>query len=465
MDARQDTYLPNEILTLIFSSLCKLDLKSVRLVSQLYSAVAIPHLFDRVYISPREKDIEVFCAIVENSRYRNAVKELVFDGSYLDYELDQEQYLSDLRGDIHAYCDSGSDRDGLEPHVTELLDGMESRGKLLDNKLVMEGYDAYHKAAKVQRALTISGEFLTSMRLGMQQLNRLESVVVSDMCWSDRCYKVDPVTLTSFRNFQSPFARSWHLLYLAPTVGDPSGEDYYKYQSYISVVQALSMAKRSIQKMQIISSCSDPDGRDFHTLLEADFGPFIRPSLSFMRDLKVLHLSIRPRTYDDTYRKIEEEDLVSLITAADRLEDLNISYDRPWNGLNFAPNPVFTFRAVFPDAQPVWPNLKSLSLFGFEIKDTEILWALQACSLHHLTLNYITLLTGTWLNVLDRMWECLKPSIRTVKMSLPKMGSANRVYFPSLKAKDLKYLVFDGKDPRSLGKDDRDRFFRSFSSA
>ena len=53
-------YLPAEVLTLIFVNSEKKDLKAVRLVCRQWSSLAIPQLFDRIFIWGRPKDLEVF---------------------------------------------------------------------------------------------------------------------------------------------------------------------------------------------------------------------------------------------------------------------------------------------------------------------------------------------------------------------------------------------------------------------
>lgn len=53
-------YLPIEIRAIIVQFLDKKDLKQLRLVSNDWSFLATTPLFDRVFVSPHKKDLEIF---------------------------------------------------------------------------------------------------------------------------------------------------------------------------------------------------------------------------------------------------------------------------------------------------------------------------------------------------------------------------------------------------------------------
>jgi len=55
--------VPNEIVSGILRYSTKLDMKNARLVSKSWCESATKYLFDTIYISPREKDIEIFLNI------------------------------------------------------------------------------------------------------------------------------------------------------------------------------------------------------------------------------------------------------------------------------------------------------------------------------------------------------------------------------------------------------------------
>ena len=89
--------LPAEILLNILGCLVKSDIKSVRLVSKECNRQSSGFLFDRIYFSPQYQNLEVFRAICQNPVYRNTVKELVYDATWFNPEMDKPTYEYVLR--------------------------------------------------------------------------------------------------------------------------------------------------------------------------------------------------------------------------------------------------------------------------------------------------------------------------------------------------------------------------------
>lgn len=73
--------LPLEVLEMITSNLDNADLKNLRLTSTLGFAIRL-HI-KRVYLSANPLNIKVLKAIADNDLYRNDVRELIWDDSYL----------------------------------------------------------------------------------------------------------------------------------------------------------------------------------------------------------------------------------------------------------------------------------------------------------------------------------------------------------------------------------------------
>ncbi|MCJ1299614.1 hypothetical protein MMC08_002406 [Hypocenomyce scalaris] len=71
----------------------KPDLKVTRLFCRLRSSLVIRWLFNRVYISPRTQDLPLFNEITSDQRLNGPVKELLYDASYFDPDLDKFIYL------------------------------------------------------------------------------------------------------------------------------------------------------------------------------------------------------------------------------------------------------------------------------------------------------------------------------------------------------------------------------------
>ena len=78
--------LPNGILLAVTQFLEKSDLKSLRLVTMQSSFCAAVPLFDRVYISQAQEDLEIFKAISNRSIHSKSVREIIYDCSELSSE-------------------------------------------------------------------------------------------------------------------------------------------------------------------------------------------------------------------------------------------------------------------------------------------------------------------------------------------------------------------------------------------
>ena len=73
--------VPNEVFAFIFAKLGRRDLKATRLVCRLWSTLAITNLFERIYISCKHKDLEVFGHVSSHDLFRKTVKTIVYDAS------------------------------------------------------------------------------------------------------------------------------------------------------------------------------------------------------------------------------------------------------------------------------------------------------------------------------------------------------------------------------------------------
>lgn len=94
-------YLPAEIKSLVADFLIKSDLKNVRLVSRDWSAPATPSLFDRVFVSPYDKDLQIFANITHDPILASSIKELICDTSTIP-ELSYEEYFYQLRREVSS---------------------------------------------------------------------------------------------------------------------------------------------------------------------------------------------------------------------------------------------------------------------------------------------------------------------------------------------------------------------------
>lgn len=79
------TALPNEIWSEVLSYLCKKYLKLLRLVGdRLLSSLASPQLFRTAYIAARRGVLDIFLKVTTHETIRHYIREVIFDGSWLN---------------------------------------------------------------------------------------------------------------------------------------------------------------------------------------------------------------------------------------------------------------------------------------------------------------------------------------------------------------------------------------------
>lgn len=76
--------LPNEITREILSGLEKMDLKRTRLTCKRLASIGGQILVVNLYLSPREKDMQVFDAITQHPDLKKSVKNIIFDTAYFE---------------------------------------------------------------------------------------------------------------------------------------------------------------------------------------------------------------------------------------------------------------------------------------------------------------------------------------------------------------------------------------------
>ena len=170
---------------MIFTNLEPRDLKSVRLVCQLWSTVGIAKLFECIYISYRLKDLDVFRQISSHPLYRKAVKRLYLDASVTSTaatreiwrysnKLNKQSLNIALSSSVLARPPSGpgsSLSNFLKvralmkiTHQTDfrhysLFSHNVAEGDLAQLDEIVKGFNAYKVLAKEERSIRESGRF------------------------------------------------------------------------------------------------------------------------------------------------------------------------------------------------------------------------------------------------------------------------------------------------------------------
>ena len=248
--------VPNEILTGIFTNLGPRDLKSVRLVCQLWSTLGIAKLFESIYISYRLKDLDVFRQISTHPLCQNAVKRLYLDPSVTSTEVAMEiscysnklnrQLLEiALSSELLARSSSGPDSpisNFIEVRavmrLTHQIDFRKypifphnaAEEDLAQLDEIIKGFDAYKALAKEEQSVKETGQFRETLTWGLRLLPNLAEV-----------------RLSGRQDYRGPFRRSWPLTYLFPgdEEADPRAVRMF-HSSHAALVRALSTSERRI---------------------------------------------------------------------------------------------------------------------------------------------------------------------------------------------------------------------------
>ena len=272
----------------IFQFLPKKDLKNVRLTCSQLSGPATEPLFDRIYVSNRQKDLEVLEAWTADEGLRRHIKQIIFDVSSLnphlppfEYGIELWQYYENLVSNNYEGCDQPiknifkwvrygkalekgqtgpiwSRREGRLNGATDTLNG------LLEFPLVQASYVEYLQQARFETATRNNGEAFRRLQQTVTDLPKLRCVSLSHerqtlpfVFQSDQLTenKLQRLSLDSCASkigldVGSPFVRSWNCMYLPLYYGQHSGLTLDAYRMTIQrerirVPEAVRMAYRS----------------------------------------------------------------------------------------------------------------------------------------------------------------------------------------------------------------------------
>ena len=260
--------LPAELLYEIFMYLNKSDLKEVGLVCSSWADLSANFLFDRVFLTPRGKDVEVFQAWSRSKRCSRATKELIIQATFLDRTLSFDGYVKVLLrwlkrqeyvkssewfiDGLHR-CDheaaemihlvihdfdwegKGSAKDAVkrgyahlclfclnqsitgEPRFVPSDSESSATTQFLKYAKVRDGYSAYSQAASQQHEILYSGQLLAHLVQGLKRLPNVISVsFLEDIHGKRQTPRFDIGTLKPIKINVPPFERVWHPLYLEP---------------------------------------------------------------------------------------------------------------------------------------------------------------------------------------------------------------------------------------------------------
>ncbi|KAL8720926.1 MAG: hypothetical protein Q9225_002282 [Loekoesia sp. 1 TL-2023] len=173
--------LPNELILLALGNLSTKDLKSTRLVCKRWAPLGLELLnIDTVYLSPREKNMEVFDGITQHPIISKSIKHLVYDSAQF-IKLPLRQYYAALGNQFEAVIKHRNN-----PVVQNQFEGYTDYDELpywvrmhrvMGEQRVEDGLRHYWNLAQEQNNL-FSNLWFARARQGLEAIGTLEAVTV-----------------------------------------------------------------------------------------------------------------------------------------------------------------------------------------------------------------------------------------------------------------------------------------------
>lgn len=447
-------HLPNEILLLLFRQLHKQDLKSVRIVCKLWSSLAAELLFDRIFISPHEKNVEVFHNIASRPDLGKSIRELIYDISIFA-ELNRLEYFDALCQQIRfrTLCLPRKYRfQTADAQVNEVLQyarddhGItllsEGRGPhLMKYRIVDRGYRAYLEYASQQKEFCESGELLALLCLDLKLLPRVEAVTVGDD-W--RHYTTDrqfnPSTLCPLHRVGCPLARSWNPLFLEPKTMGRTDDGHVEF---FIIMRALALSQTRVH-----SFLSRPYLRLYQTafdtkaLMSSSLLQYVKFAL---RDVQKLSMRICSRQGYDTGSVDGLQAMLHSLTALQHLDlDLSKLVDDEYT--------LYTLSEII-GFHCHWTFLSFLKLSSFASDESFLIRFLCVLpALRGLDFTNVELTSGSWTSAVDHMRKSLR--LQTFSLTPPLRHLGGIALWEELAWKEARmdekvehYILCGGKNP------------------
>ena len=452
--------LPNELLTIVFANLKPNDLKASRLVCRLWSMLAITKLFERIYVSCRLKDLNVFQLLSSHAVCRKAVRRLVYDasttsdaiaGSKVEYVWSLRLHLEGLTGDRHVPGTTRSEvTQALSLSNSECLYYFYECAKFperltkednLNMSDIIGGYNAYCTLARQEKDAISSGQLLATLVHGLRGLINLEEIVLT----GDTCD-------------QSPFSRSWPLTHLIPGYGGGESRSYKEMHnhSHNLLARALSTSGRKIKTFIATEWERFEDGIPLQ-FFDMNYMAHHKEITSYMLEayssLTSLSLQLTPRyTNVDKYESTNESNWLFLEMPHLMHLTLHVEFQTsPYPELLNVP-----YNILRPSS---CPQLRHLSLSGIKFSKKQLIGFLETRSLRSLILGPLELDEDSWVPTLDSIRSCAQRPLHISIWGIWNLAAGGRYCYnffhrdDGLKGKIESYLNFGGVNPFLLEED------------
>ena len=397
---------PFELQKIILGYLKKYELKQVRLVSKTCSSLATPLLFNRVYVSLKQLDLEVFTHCATHPVISSTIKEIIYDLSLFDPNITRHGYCRQLARGIPRQFYSEPFENPSHPYqhfVNEYCARVSSVADICRNHendaYVVEGYQLWQDHARQERYAMENGRFLSALQFGLQNFSKLSSIVMTNELFR---YNIDDSSKLDRSKLRcdysgSPVTRRWNPLHARPT---SEGTDECIISHFLKLTSALSSSGVCLQKFDLCRR--DLRGFPLRILraVKKHCGTLLQDCLDAYSDVENLYLRVHTRDEDDCVSKTALGILPDLLGEMQWLKNLELFLCRFYSDRES----YFTYDQVFPrDVE--WNHLTrltitSLSFEGFDFINL-LLW--QMPSIRVLNLFDINLLQGAWEGVIEAL--------------------------------------------------------------
>ncbi|KAL8643988.1 MAG: hypothetical protein Q9226_007994 [Calogaya cf. arnoldii] len=456
--------MPPEVIHIILENLSQTDVKQARLVSKKWAAIGARSLnVLTVYLSPRDKDMEVFDVITQHPIFRATAKHLVFDSAQF-IKLSEEHYITAFIRDLEAQaeydecpyaqrfihllnkpftesaCDTAIfDRDHAHDHfrsVEELMDGFRQYSEYVEQQKNLLYKPWFHRACRGLEALpylrtvTVCNAWSTihveDYAGGDSQMEGAEvpwdDLFVDNACDEERrpydyLSISGPALLSRIDEYsgQSPVARLWPNNCLRPIgplypllnpklamrrMGISDGSfEVYK------LGQLLNAARKQPSEIMLPGGWGSHHGLSPIVFNVRNWPVFTHLS-SVSGRLEVLHVKLSPHinvTGDWETDKYYLSGLKSMISNAKALQELTLSKVLGPAETD-TEHGVFNLGQIFPPvAEWLCTTLRKLELHGFPTSYKQLagLLFLNIPNLEVLRLGNMTLFDGHWADIVE----------------------------------------------------------------
>ncbi|KAL9121685.1 MAG: hypothetical protein Q9187_001751, partial [Circinaria calcarea] len=424
-DSRTHLHFPNEVLLLIFGYSRKEELKKIRRASKTCNGLATPLLFDNIYISPHQKDLEVFTNISQSPHLSRSIRRLIYDTStftvgsgkewYVKQVLQQTSYLLWNFGRGHEFKNADEQINDLlraaHPLKPPEYEMRHTERKLLSYRIINRGYEAYLTKAKEQRE-NEKGELVARLCMGLERLPNLQTVSF-EYEWASQVrnpkFSVE-TTLTPLFLEGSPLSRSFHPLYLRPTSAEPPKYLSPLFIAFPTVMRALALTRKEITRLEY----AHPHGiADYVFDSKATMNTaLLQHTIDALRHVR--HLNIGLHAMDTSDFKSAHSTMPEILRSMANLEGLEINVNESDRD-DLIP---YSLSEIFGRTPFTWSNLSTLYIQYFACSQTELLSFLRLqYNLSDLHLEGIELGDGKWADTFDDLRHL--PSLKSFAVTYP----------------------------------------------